>query len=32
MIALDFIDEVIAILRNSKSIPEGKSPHGALRP
>lgn len=24
MIALDFIDEVIAILRNSKSIPEGK--------
>ena len=26
MIALDFIDEVIAILRNSKSIPEGKVP------
>ena len=25
MIALDFIDEVIAILRNSKSIPEGKA-------
>ena len=25
MIALDFIDEVIAILRNSKSIPEGKT-------
>lgn len=24
MVALDFIDEVIAILRNSKSIPEGK--------
>ena len=24
MIALDFIDEVIAILRNSKSLPEGK--------
>ena len=24
MIALDFIDEIIAILRNSKSIPEGK--------
>lgn len=33
MIALDFIDEVIAILRNSKSIPGRQSrPHGALRP